>query len=296
MTGTPRWFDTLVKDIVALRVQGAENVAREAVRGIARLADERPGTDLKKAAGRLIATRPTEPMMRNALAYFLANADERGAARVRDHLLAQFDAGDRLIAAYAAGLVKDGCYATHCHSSTVVDAFLEAKRRGRGFTVRNTETRPRFQGRITASGLAAAGIPVIHAVDAAMRTELDGCVAVFLGADALLRDGSVANKIGSGLLAELAFSRRIPVYILASSWKYDERPPSGYEATLEHRSPSEVWPDAPKGVSVRNIAFEIVDARHITAFVTELGIREPQSTIAEIERRRRWRAVDGRNA
>ncbi len=290
-------FDKLIADIVALRIQGAEDVAREAIKGMARFAEERPRASLRKAADRLIATRPTEPMMRNAAAYFLANAERQGASRVRDHLLAQFDAADRLIAAYAAGLVKENaCYATHCHSSTVMAAFLEAKRLGKRFTVRNTETRPRFQGRITASELAAAGIPVIHSVDAAMRTELDGCAAVFLGADALLRDGSAANKIGSGLIAELAFSRRIPVFILASSWKYDERSPSGYEATLERRPPSEVWPDAPPRVSVRNTAFEIVDARHITAIITELGIREPRGAIAEIEQRRRWRAVDGKNA
>jgi len=45
---------------------------------------------------------------------------------------------------------------------------------------------------------------------------------VFFGADALQKDG-VVNKVGSGMFARIAFENKIPVYILADSWKFSEK-------------------------------------------------------------------------
>jgi translation initiation factor 2B subunit (eIF-2B alpha/beta/delta family) len=159
--------------------------------------------------------------------------------------------------------------------------------RSRTFTVHNTETRPRFQGRKTATELAAAGIPVVHFVDSGARLSLKGASALFLGADALLADGKVANKIGSEMLAELAHSRGIPVYILANSWKFTNVTSAHYKKSLEVRDPQEVWEAIPHGVRVENHAFELIEPRYITAVITELGIRDPYTAAKELRQRAR---------
>jgi len=278
------WFGALCDDIASLRIQGAENVARAAAKGVARRIKEE-GKLLARDQERLLSTRPTEPMMRNAVRYLAAHATPKNADSVLQHLLLRFDEADTDIAHYAANLVKDGkTYFTHCHSSTVIRAFMDARTSGRRFTIHNTETRPLFQGRTTATELAAAGIPVIHGVDSAARVLLKGCSAVFLGADALLSDGKVANKIGSEMVAELADARRIPVYVLASSWKHVRAGSASFKEQLETRSATEVWSGAPKRVRVENLAFEFIEPRFITAVVTERGIRDPLTCAREFAR------------
>lgn len=280
------WFDEVLRDIASLKVQGAEAVARAAVKSMLRVMEEEPGY-AARAAERLLATRPTEPMMRNALAYFVANANERNARGLALHLLRTFNRGDHHVAHLAARLIKEGgVYFTHCHSSTVMQAFKEAWLAGKRFTVKNTETRPFLQGRRTAEELAAFGIPVVHCVDSAARVELKGCDAVFIGADALLRDGKVVNKIGSEMIAELAHERGIPVYVLALSWKYVDEDAKRYQRRLERRPPREIWENPPPGVTVRNDAFEFVKPGFITAIISDLGIHDPLSAMAEFGERR----------
>ncbi len=284
-----RRFDRLLDDIRSLRIQGAERVARAAVEALARYHGAR-GKIPSPLVDRLLATRPTEPMLRNAVRYYLDHAAGQDPLLVARHLLQEFDIADERIAHYAAAFLKEGgLYFTHCHSSTVVAALLAAWRDGRQFSVHNTETRPLFQGRITAEDLVRAGIPVTHFVDSASRVALKGCGAVFLGADALLADGTVVNKIGSEVIAELAENRRIPVYVLASSWKYAPVGRVAYKRQLEKRPAREVWPDAPRGVTVENPAFELVHPRRITAIITEQGIAEPLTCAHRL--RHRWRRL-----
>lgn len=281
------WFERLIKDIKELRIQGAENVARAAVKGLARVARE--SVDLEKAAKRLAETRPTEPMLRNAINYFLTHSPNEGAEKTVERLLRGFDEDGEKIGEYAVALMREGAtYQTHCHSSTVVRAFLKAKEKGLSFSVHTTETRPLYQGRMTAKQLAKAGIPVDHYVDSGARVALKGCDAVFLGADALLSDANVANKIGSEMIAELAFNRNIPVYILATSWKYDTATHGTFKQELEERDPAELWKGAPKGIKVNNFSFELIHPKYITAIITEFGIRDPFTAAKELKERQAW--------
>ena len=115
------------------------------------------------------------------------------------------------IASSGAGLIRDGMAVfTHCHSSTAVGVLLEAHRRGIRFKVFNTETRPRFQGRVTASELAAAGIEVIHMVDSAAKVALDGADLFLFGADAILPSGYLVNKVGTGIFCVVASRYDVP--------------------------------------------------------------------------------------
>lgn len=278
-----RWFTQLLEDITSLKIQGAEHVAREAVKGLARLAKERASLSLQEEARLLLATRPTEPMMRNAIHYYLSHATKGNHERLVRNIIERFDRGDQRIADYASTLLKEeGTYFTHCHSSTVMAAFHRAKEKGKRLSVHNTETRPRYQGRVTATELAAAGIPVTHGVDSAARLLLKGCDAVLLGADALLKDGKAANKIGSEMIAELAHARRIPVYILAHSWKFEPFTAAAFKERLERRDPKNVWERSPRGVRVLNHAFEFIEPRFITAIITEQGIRDPYTCAREL--------------
>jgi len=86
---------------------------------------------------------------------------------------------------------------------------------------------------------------------------------VFLGADALTKEG-VINKIGSEVIARIAKQEKIPVYVIADSWKFTSK-----KIKLENRKLNEVWDKAPKGIKLKNPAFEFVKKKYITKVITE---------------------------
>jgi ribose 1,5-bisphosphate isomerase len=206
-----------------------------------------------------------------------------------NYVLEHFEKAPDMIEEIAAHKIKNKMIVfTHCHSSTVRDALIRAKKQGINFEVHNTETRPVFQGRITAKELAKAGIPVTHYVDSAARLALKKSDLMLLGADAITADGKVINKIGSELIGEVADRYDIPIYICTDSWKFDPRTIFGKETEIEERPAKEIWSGAPKKVKIANYAFEKINPDIITGIITELGIYRPAILLEEIKKAYPW--------
>tara|TARA_Y100000310_G_C20255665_1_gene611216 strand:- start:15 stop:662 length:648 start_codon:yes stop_codon:yes gene_type:complete len=171
-------------------------------------------------------------------------------------------------------LIKKGDIVfTHCHSSNVIGAINLAKKRIKA--VYNTETRPRFQGRQTSKDIAKFKIPTYHFVDSAARIALKDANIMLLGADSITHN-RVYNKIGSELMAVTAKNHRTPVYILASLWKFNP-----HKETIEERLPSEIWKRPPKGVTVKNYAFEKINFNLIKGIVCEEGVLKPKKFVKQ---------------
>jgi ribose 1,5-bisphosphate isomerase len=260
--------------IRSLEIQGANAIAKAALEALARDLAEDPATDRRAAADLLIAARPNEPMLRNLLAAFLSALEAPSASAdpmaYAGSLLGRVRDDEAALASAGADLVLDGMTVfTHCHSSSAVSILREAHRRGRRFRVLNTETRPRFQGRITASELAAEGVEVVHMVDSAAKYALDGADLFLFGADAILPSGYLINKVGTGIFCVVASRYDVPTYCAAHTLKIVR---DRVDEKVEERESREVWPEAPPGVRVFNPAFDKVHLKYITAFVTEKGL------------------------
>lgn len=279
--------DTLVK-IKSLEIQGAENIAVAAVRAFAeKLEETNDETLLKKYIAELSAIRETEPALRNALKYCLLNY--KNDTNVAETVVNYFKSSKETIAEIGAKKIHDGMVIfTHCHASTVTKILLTAWQQGKRFTVHNTETRPKFQGRKTAEELAAAGIPVIHSVDSAGRVSMKKSDLFLFGADAVTAEGNVVNKIGTTMFAEFAMLYQIPVYSCTNSWKFDPATIGGADEPIEERASSEVWENPPAGVTIMNPAFELTPADRITGIITELGVYKPETLVMEIQRAYPW--------
>lgn len=251
-------FDQIVKDIKDIKIQGATNIAKKALYAYFLV-------PTKQSRKRLLNSRPTEPMMENVL-----ELAEKGIAK--NQILSHFkEAQDKINKKVFRLIKKDDVIFTHCHSKNVVNALIYAKKKGKKFEVYNTETRPLFQGRKTAHELKRAGIKVTMFVDSALGVALSKeqgtkkADKVFIGADAILKKG-VINKIGSEVIANIARDNKIPVYIIADSWKSTKS-----KIPLENRKLNEVWNRAPKKIKIKNPAFEFVNKRYITKVITEKG-------------------------
>jgi len=296
-------FKETVDRIKNLKVQGAENVAIEAVKSLKEVVKSSKAkniagilADIYHAKNLLFLSRPTEPCMRNALNYVLHDLEydnpvelAKGVCLKVDDVLERFDKNQKIIAQIGSKKIGNGTIIfTHCHSSTILEILKEAKKQGKKFEVHNTETRPLYQGRVTAKEIAKLGIPVTHFVDAAARFALKKADLMLIGADAITTEGKVINKIGSELYAEIANKYDIPVYVCADSWKFDTETVFGYETEIEKRKGNEIWKNPPKGVTVNNFAFEKVNPNLITGIISELGIYKPHIFMQEVKVNNKW--------
>jgi len=254
-----REFDNILKDIKSIKIQGARNIAKAGLKAYFLF-------PTKSSKEKILKCRPTEPM----LDYILNLAENKVS---ENNILEHFDYAQNKINKTIFILLKDNeMIFTHCHSTNVVNALIYAKKHGKKFQIVNTETRPLFQGRKTSKELAKEGIKVTQYADSGARiaiTKGKGNMQVdklFLGADALLKNG-VINKIGSGMFAEIAYNNKVPVYIVADSWKFSKK-----EIPIEERNLNEVWDNAPKNIKIKNPAFEFIQKKYISGIITEFGL------------------------
>jgi translation initiation factor 2B subunit (eIF-2B alpha/beta/delta family) len=259
-----REIEKIYRDIKSVKIQGATNIAKAAIRAYSLKKD----ADNKK---KLISLRPTEPTLANALNF----ADRIGEKKV----IAHFADAQSKINKLVLKLIKNNpVIYTHCHSTNVVKALIYAKKHGKKFEVYNTETRPLFQGRKTAKELARAGIKVTDFVDSAVDSAVKGADIIMIGSDAIVKSGAI-NKVGSAAIAELAWLHKKPVYVVADSWKFSPR-----NVKIEERDFHEVWKNAPSAIRIRNPAFEKVEKKYVRGIISELGILRFDSFVKKADR------------
>ncbi len=284
-------FEKHIKDI---KVQGARSVALTTLQHVILVArsyqhchQAKDLWRLRKIADRLANLRPTEPMARNLVSWFINslipqiryNEWQVYLKKQEQKIKLAVASADSLISQYGSRLIKSGINIfTHCHSSQVESILKQAKEAAKKFTVWHTETRPLFQGRITDRRLRRAGIKSVLVVDSAAAWLVSNHSGdrikinlVFLGADCIEPDGSVINKIGSFGIALAAYESQIPVYIVASLLKLDW----DKQSIIEIRPGKEIWLGAPHGTKIINFAFDKIPAKFITGIVTEAGIIKP---------------------
>ncbi|OLS31479.1 MAG: hypothetical protein HeimAB125_16270, partial [Candidatus Heimdallarchaeota archaeon AB_125] len=235
----------------------------------------------------LATARATEPALRNGLRYIVYNLHEKAStiqearevvksfAEEYIHLLKE---SKRKVIQYGAHRIKKGStIMTHCHSSLSTGIILEAHKQGKEIQVFCTETRPRYQGRITAKELVEAGIPTTQVVDSAMRWVINrhDVDIIITGADSITSQGTVINKIGTRLLALAAREMDIPFYSAINLLKYDPETSIGKLSEIEMRESKEIWENPPKGLNFLNPAFETVSHELIDGIISEAGVFSP---------------------
>ncbi|MBS3092013.1 hypothetical protein J4466_01195 [Candidatus Pacearchaeota archaeon] len=266
-----RKLDNIFADIKNIKIQGASNIAKSALYAYSLS----PTSKTKK---KLLSLRPTEPMLANVL----NKLDKSG--NNKENILSHFQLAQEKINNHVLKIIKNNdVIFTHCHSTNVIKALINAKKKGKKFQVYNTETRPLFQGRKTSKELGKSGIKVINIIDSAAEVAMEGeqgfkkVDKIFFGSDAILPKGNIINKIGSEMYAQIAKTHKIPVYIIADSWKFSKN-----KISLEQRDFKEVWNKAPKHAKIKNPAFEKVDCKYITAIISEIGVLSPREFVKRV--------------
>jgi translation initiation factor 2B subunit (eIF-2B alpha/beta/delta family) len=257
--------------------------ALETLRDEAALAVERDAGDwnaLAALARELRAARPSMPVVANRVNRVVhAAVDDRTPAAVEtaatDALDAALDAAVEA-AATAAERIAEERVVTLSRSGTVREALARAD----PAAVLVAESRPGAEGVGVAESLAGAGVDTTIAPDAAVAHALStgDWDAVLVGADAILPDGAVVNKLGTRAFALAAAREDLPVYAVAAADKITPDP----EPRLERADPAAVY-DGDADLAVAAPLFDVTPADLVTGCCTERGLLDAEAVAAVAE-------------
>jgi ribose 1,5-bisphosphate isomerase len=277
--------------VEALRIVAQDSKAKDA---------ESFFNELTEAARILLQTRPTAVSLPNGIRYVmhrlnLAKGRNDSFKEIREATLAAASefienaktAVQRIGEIGARRIVDGDVLLTHCNSAAAIEVMKTAWRDGRRFEVLVTETRPRFQGHITARELSKAGIPVTLILDDAVRYFMQDVDKVIVGADAVTANGALVNKIGTSMVALAAHEARVRVFVAAETYKFSPETMIGELVEIEERGPGEVISDEQQrkigSIKVLNPSFDVTPAEYIDLIITERGIIPPVGAILILE-------------
>ncbi|HUI31316.1 MAG TPA: translation initiation factor eIF-2B [Candidatus Acidoferrales bacterium] len=191
-----------------------------------------------------------------------------------------------IAASKASKLISDGkSYATISQSEFVTKTFERASSENKHVTIFVMESRPLFEGRQTARALTKMGHRVILLSDASIGFFINEIDSAFVGADSILSDGTLINKIGSYPLAVCCADAKKKFYAVTSVLKYDSEKTSD-DFVNKEESADEICanPEFSEGTcgEVRNFYFDKIKPELVTAIITETGSIFPSSELADL--------------
>jgi len=303
-------YHMVAECIKKLCIRGAPAIGIAAAMGIALGAQEIKANDfngfmkgLETVFNALLSTRPTAVNIQWAVERTRKFLTERNNEPVYKLKALLIEEGknvlhedieiNKAIGRWGAMFIKDGdTIITHCNAGslatggygTATGPMRVAVEQGKRIQVIADETRPVLQGaRLTAWELMEDNIPVTLITDntaGAILRKGEINLAI-VGTDRTVANGDVANKIGTYSLAVLCKENNVPFYVAAPLSSIDFSIPSGEFIPIEERGSEEVTHIfgcniAPKGVKVRNIAFDVTPAKYVTGIITEKGVFRPE--------------------
>lgn len=287
-------YEAVAPTVESVRTDDVHGSAYVSVRALEVLRD-RAGTladdgngeegweELAALARELLGARPSMAALGNRVNRAMFEADDRTASGVetaaREGIDRAVDADDR--AATRAAETIAGEVLTLSRSGTVETVLLEA----RPDRVVVLESRPDREGVGVAERLASAEIETTLTLDAAAAHAVESVDCVLVGADTVLADGSVVNKVGTRTTALAAAREAVPIYAVAAGDKVSP----ATEPELE-RVPSAAIYGGDADVGVDCPLFDRTPAELVTAVITESGTLDAEGVAERAARHERWAA------
>jgi len=242
----------------------SSRLARVGLETMALLTLERPSardpTVLQEAARRISEAQPAMAIVYNVVHLFarLVSEGNEPMAVLRQLQEELETARERIGKTFLKIAPDDATVLTISYSEGVRASLRAAHDRRRVARVLVLESGPLFEGRAMAAALEREGIKASVVPDPEGPKQASEATYVLVGADSILRDGSLVNKRGTLPIAEAAAARGKPVYVACETLKFDAR----YDSAS--------WP----GAGTREL-FDLTPPRLVTTVVTERGAYAP---------------------
>ena len=281
--------DMVLRGAPLIAVAGAYGVLMEAKKGAGK-------EELMNVMDALRKSRPTAVNLFNIMKVLedvLHETDDLKSAieqKVEEFVAHEKEIYDRIGEAGSTLIPEDSTVMTYCNTGflatigigTAIGVIYRAFQKGKIKEVIVPETRPYLQGaRLTVYEMRKLGIPhrLITDNTAPFLMEMGRVDFVVVGADRVVMNGDVANKIGTLSLALAAREFNVPFYTALPISTIDFRSRDFNQVKIEERGSDEVifvrgkpitYPDTP----TYHYAFDITPSRLINGYVTEEGVFE----------------------
>ena len=182
------------------------------------------------------------------------------------------------------------------------ESFLYGKKKTKTFRVIVVDSRPLLEGRDLLEKLLDAGIDCtyifLNSLSYVMTKEV---TKVFLGAAALMSDGSIMSRVGTASIANIAKANNIPVLFCCETYKINNRVQlesitvnelgnpddlvtnrcaisrSGEEVDATNKSSLlKDWRNTPN-LTLVSLLYDLTPSEFVSGIVTEMGILPPTS-------------------
>lgn len=235
--------------------------------------------ELEMAGRSMAEARPSMAPLRNLISHLVSEVREKSevernldslrtfALSLADTLILESVEATAKVAQIASETIHNGDKVMTCsYSSTVCQILKAARDNGKEISAMVAESRAvdgKVYGELTIKELGVLGIPAELISDHSIEQHMSLANMVLIGADTILRDGSVINGVPSLELALAAKTAGVPLYSAAETSKMD----CSTELSKESRIES---------------GFEKVPSDLITGIVTELGVRDHTELIKRV--------------
>jgi len=153
------------------------------------------------------------------------------------------------------------------------------------------DSRPLWEGKKMLSKLVKKGLNCSYILLNSLSYVMKDVTKVFLGAAALMSDGSILSRVGTASVALMAKASNIPVLVACETYKISHRVQLESITGNELGDPDEVarttdgeegcllegWREKKRGLKLLNLMYDLTPSKFVSGVITELGILPPTS-------------------
>jgi len=279
-----------IEEIRADRLHGASQLSRQALEVLKLVIEKGSGPKddflegLKNAGDRLIKARPGMAPIANIVASLVYEVFQASKEKELDSLrnlayskTEELERSSKIslekAAAHGAGIIEDNDKIMTCsYSSTIKEVFRIAHRCEKHVWVWILESKHKDKsyGKIMAEELCQERIFARLIPDTAIKDCITEVRKVLVGADSVLRDGSLINGLPTCELA-LATKDKLPFYVVCETLKFNPRVSSKHVKLEE--------------------GFDFIPPELITGIITEAGTFKPENLAPHMKELERYLGV-----
>uniref|UniRef100_A0A182PV70 Translation initiation factor eIF2B subunit delta n=1 Tax=Anopheles epiroticus TaxID=199890 RepID=A0A182PV70_9DIPT len=209
---------------------------------------------------------------------------------IESYIRDQIEKAEEAICSTVQNKICDGdVILTYGCSSLIKHILEEASRRKKTFRVIIVNARPRQEENAMLEELVQLGVKCMCVLINAVSYVMPEVTKVFLGAHALLANGSVMSRVGTAQIALVAKSYNVPVLVCCETHKFTERVQTDAFVYNEIGNPNELvlaprardsvqekpmladW-ETITSLTILNLHYDVTPPELVTAVVTEVAI------------------------
>lgn len=234
-------------------------------------------------------------------------AKEELIKEIDSFIQVRIEFADTIIADHGASKITNGDVVLVYAKSNVVELILQkAFNQGKEFRVIVADARPKLEGKHLLKRLVDYGIKCSYTLINAVSYVMQEVNKTFLGAHAVLGNGTVISRVGCALVGMLCAANNVPLMVCCETYKFDTKCKLNAICSNELGDPDELiptyrddskfgdilcdWRDQNK-LKILNIVYDLMPSEFVSMVITEFGMI-PVTSVAAVLREHHEQMVD----